>query len=284
VAPGDRRTGGHRLQQRRSRLGVGGLGDLLRRVEVVPEDDRVLDQPLASLGHLLVRLLGLVQLPPVADRDRPREAVGALDLVELTFDGLTQLDVVDVAQEEDRLEDLAERLQRSIEGMLLRVRVQAAEQVRGGGLLEPDRRDESQDLVPLLLDQFDVDIAGWAPASCSAWPRSNWNTGESVRPRASRWPSAGGVYHGRQQKGTTKGKPARARQLRDQGLSVWEIAQALAVSDRTVFRPRRTDSATRLNPGSCETFRTFVGLDPLLPKHRTEDAILRDRRVGDQSQ
>ena len=44
-----------------------------------------------------------------------------------------------------------------------------------------------------------------------------------------------GVYQGRQ-KGTTKGKPHRARQLRDQGLSVSEIAHALAVSDRTVFR------------------------------------------------
>jgi DNA invertase Pin-like site-specific DNA recombinase len=44
-----------------------------------------------------------------------------------------------------------------------------------------------------------------------------------------------GVYHGRK-KGTTKAKPARARQLRDQGLSVSEIAHALAISDRTVFR------------------------------------------------
>jgi DNA invertase Pin-like site-specific DNA recombinase len=44
-----------------------------------------------------------------------------------------------------------------------------------------------------------------------------------------------GVYHGRK-KGTTKAKPARARQLRDQGLSVCEIANALAVSPRTVFR------------------------------------------------
>jgi DNA invertase Pin-like site-specific DNA recombinase len=44
-----------------------------------------------------------------------------------------------------------------------------------------------------------------------------------------------GAYHGRQ-KGTTKAKPSRARQLRDQGLSVTEIAHALAVSDRTVFR------------------------------------------------
>jgi len=44
-----------------------------------------------------------------------------------------------------------------------------------------------------------------------------------------------GLYHGRK-KGTTKAKPARARQLREQGLSVSEIANALAVSDRTVFR------------------------------------------------
>jgi DNA invertase Pin-like site-specific DNA recombinase len=44
-----------------------------------------------------------------------------------------------------------------------------------------------------------------------------------------------GVYRGRK-KGTTKAKPARARQLRDQGLSVREIANALAVSPRTVFR------------------------------------------------
>ena len=44
-----------------------------------------------------------------------------------------------------------------------------------------------------------------------------------------------GAYHGRQ-KGTTKARPGRARRLRNQGLSVAEIAQALAVSDRTVFR------------------------------------------------
>jgi DNA invertase Pin-like site-specific DNA recombinase len=44
-----------------------------------------------------------------------------------------------------------------------------------------------------------------------------------------------GAYHGRR-KGTTKAKPIRAHQLRGQGLSVSEIANALAVSDRTVFR------------------------------------------------
>ncbi len=44
-----------------------------------------------------------------------------------------------------------------------------------------------------------------------------------------------GVYKGRQ-RGTTKGKPERAKNLRSQGLSVEEIANAMAVSRRTVFR------------------------------------------------
>ncbi len=44
-----------------------------------------------------------------------------------------------------------------------------------------------------------------------------------------------GVYMGRR-KGTTKGKPARAIELRDRGLTVAEVAQALGVSERTAFR------------------------------------------------
>lgn len=44
-----------------------------------------------------------------------------------------------------------------------------------------------------------------------------------------------GVYTGRR-KGTTKRKPARAQQLRKRGLSIPEIANALDVSERTVFR------------------------------------------------
>ena len=44
-----------------------------------------------------------------------------------------------------------------------------------------------------------------------------------------------GVYKGRQI-GTTKGKPERAKRLKSQGLSVEEIASAMAVSRRTVFR------------------------------------------------
>ena len=44
-----------------------------------------------------------------------------------------------------------------------------------------------------------------------------------------------GVYAGRL-KGTTKGKPTRARTLKDQGLTIAEIANTMAVSKRTIFR------------------------------------------------
>lgn len=44
-----------------------------------------------------------------------------------------------------------------------------------------------------------------------------------------------GVYKGRRA-GTTKADPARARQLRDRGLTVLEIATAMGIGDRTAFR------------------------------------------------
>lgn len=44
-----------------------------------------------------------------------------------------------------------------------------------------------------------------------------------------------GVYRGRKP-GTTKGKPERAKELKIKGLSPGEIATALGVSERTVFR------------------------------------------------
>jgi DNA invertase Pin-like site-specific DNA recombinase len=44
-----------------------------------------------------------------------------------------------------------------------------------------------------------------------------------------------GAYTGRL-KGTTKGKPDRANALKDQGLTIAEIANAMAVNKRTIFR------------------------------------------------
>src|SRR5262245_32555831 len=49
----------------------------------------------------------------------------------------------------------------------------------------------------------------------------------------------GGVYKGRA-KGTTKGQPQRALELRDKGLQVSEIATALGTSERTAWRYLKT--------------------------------------------
>jgi len=49
-----------------------------------------------------------------------------------------------------------------------------------------------------------------------------------------------GVYTGRAV-GSTKAQPARARQLRDKGLTTEEIATALGISSRTVRRHSAVD-------------------------------------------
>jgi DNA invertase Pin-like site-specific DNA recombinase len=53
---------------------------------------------------------------------------------------------------------------------------------------------------------------------------------------------ARGVFKGRK-KGTTKGKPQRAQELREKGLRVEEIAQAMNTSPRTVQRYLRPPQA-----------------------------------------
>ena len=50
-----------------------------------------------------------------------------------------------------------------------------------------------------------------------------------------------GLYRGRV-KGSVKGKPMRAKELRDKGLAVGEIATALGLSERTVFRYLKEES------------------------------------------
>src|SRR5271165_4272829 len=82
-----------------------------------------------------------------------------LYLIELLFDGLPKFEVIDVAQDEDRLYNLAEGLQRSVEGMLFGVGVEPPEDLRGGGLLEFDGCNESKNIVPVFFDDLGVDIA-----------------------------------------------------------------------------------------------------------------------------
>ncbi|MEZ5835038.1 MAG: hypothetical protein R3D03_04840 [Geminicoccaceae bacterium] len=74
--------------------------------------------------------------------------VGEFDLVELLFDGLAQFEIVDVAQDEDRLDDLAESFDSAIELMLAGIGIEPAEDVGSGCFLGLDgltkRRKSSQ--------------------------------------------------------------------------------------------------------------------------------------------
>ena len=72
---------------------------------------------------------------------------------------MPKFEVIDVAQDEDRFDNLAEGLQRSVKGMLLRVGVESPEDFRGSRLLEFDGCNESEDVVPVILDDLSVDIA-----------------------------------------------------------------------------------------------------------------------------
>src|ERR1700730_1027609 len=81
-------------------------------------------------------------------------------LIELLFDGLPKFEVIDVAQDEDRFNNFAEGLQRSVEGMLFGVGVESPEDLRGGCLLEFDGCNESEKIVPVVFDDLGVDVAG----------------------------------------------------------------------------------------------------------------------------
>src|SRR5580704_7172561 len=65
-----------------------------------------------------------------------------LDPIHLLLDGLPQHRIVDHLKDKQRFRNLSKRLQRPIEGVLLRVRVEPAEQVRSRHLLELDGRDQ----------------------------------------------------------------------------------------------------------------------------------------------
>ena len=123
------------LQKFRPLCRIFDLGEFLRQVQIIPADDGVFDEPFARFGHFLILLFGLQKLPWAADRHRPREAMHVLDPVEHLLDGHAQRRFIDVPQDEKTLRDLPKGLQCLIQGVLLRIGVQAPEDIGGGGFL-----------------------------------------------------------------------------------------------------------------------------------------------------
>jgi hypothetical protein len=147
-------------EQRLPGLGIVGLLDPAGEVEVIPADDAVLDEAVAGLGDLLLFLFGLGKLAGIADSHGSGEAVGQFDLVELALDGLAQVEIIDIAQDEQRLDDLPEGLERLVECVLAGIGIEPPEDVGGGVLLELDGGDEAQQVIPVVADQRVVDVSG----------------------------------------------------------------------------------------------------------------------------
>ena len=68
------------------------------------------------------------------------------------------LQVVNVLEDKDRLDDLAELFQSAVERVLFGVGVQSFEKLRRCCVLEFDGGDETQDRVPMFFDQFRIDV------------------------------------------------------------------------------------------------------------------------------
>ncbi|BCT66846.1 hypothetical protein NNRS527_00414 [Nitrosospira sp. NRS527] len=138
MAPG---CGGAVPQRLDEFLAFGGVvdgGELLRQIQVIPADNAILDEALAGLGGLLILLFGVQKLPWAANGHSAGEAMHVLDAVEHFFDRHAQLRFVDVAQNEQALWDLAERLEGLVEPVLLGVGIQTPEVYRRlGGCTPP---------------------------------------------------------------------------------------------------------------------------------------------------
>jgi len=66
-------------------VGIRLLADFLGEIQVIPADDRVLDQTPTSLGQFLFDLFAVQEVVLVAKRDGLGELIGILAFVQLLF-------------------------------------------------------------------------------------------------------------------------------------------------------------------------------------------------------
>ena len=84
--------------------------NFLRQVEVIPAHYAVPDQSIAAFCNRLIGLISVFQTIWISDRNGAGEPVRQFDFVQLLLNGLAHFDLVDVVQDEHRLDDLAESL------------------------------------------------------------------------------------------------------------------------------------------------------------------------------
>ena len=87
----------------------------------------------------------------MAERNCLGELIRPLSLVELLLDGLPELEIVTVPQNEDSLRGLPKLFHGPVQRMLPGIGVQSLEELGSRGYFKPDGRDKAKHLVPLTL-------------------------------------------------------------------------------------------------------------------------------------
>jgi hypothetical protein len=91
---------------------------LLRKVQVIPADDRVFDQSPTALRNLLLFFFTINELLVVTERDGFRELLRTFNLVQLFFNSLPELWVINVPEDEVCLDDFAKLFQSTVQWVL----------------------------------------------------------------------------------------------------------------------------------------------------------------------
>ena len=103
----------------------------MSKIEIIPADDAVFNEPVAGLGDLLLFLFDLRALSRVANGNGAGEPIGQFDLVELLLDSLPQFQIVDIAQDEQGFDDLTERFEGLIKRVLAGIGIEPPEDIGG---------------------------------------------------------------------------------------------------------------------------------------------------------
>lgn len=145
------------------RLTLSGqvLQQILVEVQTIPVHNHALDQPFAGIGYLLLLLTGVRNLPVSAVKDNPGERMDALKLVELVVDALAPVLVVHVAQQKFGAHRLAQLAQGQVHGVMLGIGIEAPQHGGGRHVLLFETHDQSQQRVPLRLNQRLVNSLNW---------------------------------------------------------------------------------------------------------------------------
>ena len=118
VPPGDDGVVSDGGPDLRSELIGGGLAEAMLEEQVIPANDGILNEAVASLGDLLLLLVSVDELTRVADRDRASEPITEFNPVEQILDRHAQFNIVNVTQDEHGLDDTAERLESGVKAVL----------------------------------------------------------------------------------------------------------------------------------------------------------------------